>query len=161
MECSHGQLSARLTDGLRRDDTHRFTQLHQTTRREVASVALGANAALGLARENRTNLDLVDAGLFDLLRHFFRDFLARFDDRRIADDIHDVIQRHATDDSLAERNHDLVAFDDRFNENTFDGTAIFQINDDVLSHVHKTTCQVTRIRGLKSGIGQTLTGAVR
>ena len=40
------------------------------------------------------------------------------------------------------------------------GLAVGLANDDVLRHVHQTTGQVTRVGGTKSGVRQTLSGAV-
>ena len=41
------------------------------------------------------------------------------------------------------------------------GLAIVLAHDDVLRHVDQTTGQVTRVRGTKRGVGQTLTSTVR
>src|SRR5215210_1115095 len=46
MEGAHRQLSARLADGLSRDDADRFAVINGRTAREVAAIARGADAVL-------------------------------------------------------------------------------------------------------------------
>ena len=56
MEGTHGQLGTRLTDGLCRDDTDRFAHGNRFAVCQVGAVALRADAILGLAVENGTDL---------------------------------------------------------------------------------------------------------
>src|SRR6202020_1592966 len=60
VECTHGELSAGLADGLRRDDADGFAHLDHLAGAEVTAVAEDADAALGLAGENRADLDALD-----------------------------------------------------------------------------------------------------
>ena len=79
VERTHRQLRAGFADGLRGDDADRFTHVDAMTTREVAAVALRANAIAGLAGDGRTHLHLVDAFLFEQLDHLFVDQRAGFD----------------------------------------------------------------------------------
>src|SRR5437762_1777084 len=56
VECSHRQLRSGLANRLRRNDTDRFTQLHELARGQIASVAHRANATATFAGQDRTNL---------------------------------------------------------------------------------------------------------
>ena len=62
VEGTHGELRARLADGLRGDDADRFAALDQAAGGEVASVAELADAALGFAGQHGADLDALDTG---------------------------------------------------------------------------------------------------
>ena len=66
VERAHRELRARLADRLAGDDADRLADVDLVAAREVASVALGADAAAGLAGEHRADDDLFDARLLDL-----------------------------------------------------------------------------------------------
>ena len=61
MEGTHGQLGARLADGLGGDDTHRLAGAHRFADGQVDAVALGAHAAAGTAGQHGADLHLMDA----------------------------------------------------------------------------------------------------
>ena len=65
VERAHGELRARLADGLRRDDADRFADIHLRAAREVAAVAGAANAGAGFARQHRAHLHRLHARLLD------------------------------------------------------------------------------------------------
>src|SRR4051812_4681213 len=67
VERTHRQLRAWLTDRLRSDDTHRFAHVDAMSTREIAAVALRANAIASFASDWRTHLHLVHAFLFEQL----------------------------------------------------------------------------------------------
>ena len=50
VEGSHRQLSSGLTDTLRRDDSDRFTDVHQVTTSQIAAIAKNANTDFGGGR---------------------------------------------------------------------------------------------------------------
>ena len=58
---AHRELGARLADGLGGDDAHGRADVDRTTRGEVPAVALLADAVLGLAGEQRAELDPLEA----------------------------------------------------------------------------------------------------
>ena len=80
---------------------------------------------------------------------FFGD---RIDDRLAAD---------AADDAGREIDDFFVAFVDRLDRDAVDRAAIHLADDDVLRRVDELAGQVTGVRGLQRGVGQTLAGAVR
>ena len=65
VEGPHRQLGAGLADRLRGDDADRLAGVHLGAAGEVAPVALGADAVLGLAGERRADLHLQHAGRLD------------------------------------------------------------------------------------------------
>jgi hypothetical protein len=67
VEGAHGELGARLADRLGRDDAHRLAHVDGRAARQIAAIALAANAELGFTREHRADADLGDAGLLDAL----------------------------------------------------------------------------------------------
>src|SRR5205823_13375085 len=75
VERTHGQLRARLADGLRRDDADGLADLHQLAGGEIAAVALAADAELGVARLWRAHTQLRDLSLADALADLVRDLV--------------------------------------------------------------------------------------
>src|SRR5207342_943351 len=75
VERTQRELRARLTDRLRRDDTDRFAEIDNRHGGQVATVAHAAETALRLTREDRADLDHLDARLFDLCCLLFVDQL--------------------------------------------------------------------------------------
>ena len=65
VERTHRQLRAGFADRLRGDDADRFAELDELAGRQVAAVAMRANAALGFAGEHGANLDALHADLFN------------------------------------------------------------------------------------------------
>ena len=80
VERAHRQLRAGLADGLRGDDADRFAELHELPGRQIAAVAMRANAALAFAGQHRANLHALDADLLDRRGDWFVDQLVRLDD---------------------------------------------------------------------------------
>lgn len=62
VEGSHRQLGTRFTDRLSGNNTDRFTDIDRRTAGQIASVAGGADAVFAFAGQNRTDLNLFDAG---------------------------------------------------------------------------------------------------
>ncbi len=58
VEGTHGQLSTGLTDGLGGDDADRLTGAHALAGGQVDAVALGADAAVGVAGQDGADLRL-------------------------------------------------------------------------------------------------------
>src|SRR5262249_55168849 len=75
-EGAHGELGAGLADRLRRDDADRLAEIDRRAASEVAPVALGTDAVLGLAGQHRADADRLDAALLDLLDVALLDELA-------------------------------------------------------------------------------------
>ena len=60
MECTHGQLGTRLTDGLCRDDAYGLSYLYRLSGRHVGAVALRADADTGTAGQRGTDTDFLE-----------------------------------------------------------------------------------------------------
>ena len=73
----------------------------------------------------------------------------------------DIVQRCTADDAVANAFGDFVVLAKWGSHHTAQRQAIFFCDDYVLSDVHETTGQVTRIRCLQGRIRKTLTGTVR
>src|SRR5690606_10624348 len=69
--------------------------------------------------------------------------------------------RHAPEHALAQTLHDIAAFHDRAHGEPVGRTAVLLRNHEVLRDVDQTASQVSGVGGLQSGVGETLTGAVR
>src|SRR5580692_2744877 len=159
VERTHGELRARLADGLRRDHAYGLAALHQATGRQVAPIAGHANTALRFAGEHRADFDALNAGRLNRRRQLFSNLLIHAYDH-VAFIILLIFERDAAHNAVAQRLDDFAGFDDGLDEDALAGSAIVFADDYVLRHVHQTARQVTRIGRLQRGIGQTLTGAV-
>ena len=81
--------------------------------REIAAVATGADAADRAASERRTDLELQQTELLDLLDVGFRQQIALLDDDLAGFRIDDVFVGGAAQHALAERQDDFATFDQR------------------------------------------------
>src|SRR5579883_3342580 len=155
MEGTHRQLRARLTDGLRRDDADRAAEPHQRVRRQVAAIALAADAAPGRAGQHGAHAHGSNALLHDLIGHIFgnliADFVAEFGNRFRQDTPHDTTAHI--------RQHHLFAVHVR-NQDALGRAAVFLRHDHILGHVDQAAGQVAGLCGTQGGVGQTLTSAV-
>ena len=73
MECSHSQLSTRLTDGLRCSDTNSFSNVNAFARSQVAPVTLCTNAGFTMTCHYRTDRYRLNACFLDAACHIFGD----------------------------------------------------------------------------------------
>ena len=162
VECSHGQLGSRLTDGLCRDNTESIADLRHSVAGEVAAVALHANAMLDFAGENRADQNTLNVAFLDQVCKFRSEFLSGLDQKTsvFVDRVADILGAAATDQTCLQRQHHIVAFDDCADPDTLHRSAIFRTADDILRNVDELTGHVTRVSGLQSGICETLAGAV-
>ena len=112
VEGAHGELRARLADRLRRDDADGLAHIDGRAAREVAAVALGADAVLGLAGEHRADLHFLNAGGVDRLDVPFLDHLAGGHDH-LAVRVLQILGRGAAENARRQRRDDLAGVDDR------------------------------------------------
>ena len=160
MERTHRQLRAWLTDRLRGDNADSLTLVDRRTTGQIAAVALGADAAMGLAGKRRTDADRLNASLFDRIDIELVDDVATSDKHVTCDRMHDVFERGPAENTLTERRNDLAGIDDRLHGEAGRRTAIHRDDDAILRDVNKTACQVTGVSRLQGGVGETLTGTV-
>ena len=161
VERPHGELRAGLANRLRRDDADRLAELHHLAGREVAAVALRADAAARRARQHRPDLHLLDAGVLNRRGQLFVHHLVHVDDRLSGERVGDLLERRPADDAVAERLDDLAAFDDGPRLDAVERAAIELVDDDVLRDVHETAGEVARVGRLERRVRETLARAVR
>jgi hypothetical protein len=74
VEGPHGQLGARLTDGLGGKDAHRLAHLNRSSMGQVPAIALGAQTMFGAAGQGRANQDRGHTRILNFLSIIFIDF---------------------------------------------------------------------------------------
>ena len=113
---------------MRGDNADRFAEFHELTGRKIASVAKRANAAPAFARQDRANLQALDADLLQIRRDRFVDELVRFHDLLfLFDRIDNRFTAHATDDARREIDDFFVAFVNRSNDDAVHRAAILSL----------------------------------
>ncbi|CVM13872.1 Uncharacterised protein [Streptococcus pneumoniae] len=163
VERAHGELGARLTDRLGRDDADGLADVHQLAGGHGAAVALRAGAHGGLAGQDRADLDLRDAGGHQLAdQHVAHVRTGRGQHRAVL--ARDVLGQRAGEGRVLDLlvGHQLavgVRGGDRDGQAAL-GAAVVLADDDVLGHIDETTGQVARVRGLQRGVREALAGAV-
>ena len=160
VERAHGELRARLADGLGRDDTDGFAHVDRRTAGQIAPVALAANAVPGFAGQSRANADFLNPCILDGFDVLFLDQFALLDDDLAGGRVLDGIGRGPAQHALAERHGDFAGVENGTGGDTALGAAILFGDDAVLRHVDKAAGQITRVGGLQGGVGETLTGAM-
>src|ERR1700742_4310904 len=141
MEGTHCELGARLADRLGGDDADRFAVVHRSSPGEVAAVALYAHADLGFAGQHRTDANLLNAGLRDLLDIDFREHGVLRSDDLAGLQMRNILRHGAAENAHAERRDDLARIDDRTDADAIAGAAILFRDDAVLGDVDETAGQ--------------------
>ena len=160
MEGTHGQLRARLADGLGRDDANRFAQAARFARSQVHAIAVGAHALARAALQDRADLDAGQAHGDDLVGILLGHHVILGDDQ-VAVIVIQVVHQEAADEALVERLDGLVAFLDVLDPDALGRAAVLLANDDILRDVNQAAGQVTGVRRTQRGVGHTLSGASR
>ena len=160
MESTEGELGTGLADRLGGDNAYGLALLDHTVVGEVSAVALGANALLALAGEDGTDLDALDGRSVDGVGDSVGDFLACSDEDFAGEGVYDVVDADAAEDALAEGSDDFIVLLYGGADEAAEGSAVFLVDDDVVSDVDETAGEVTGVGGLQGGIGETLTGTV-
>jgi hypothetical protein len=161
VEGAQRELRARLADRLRGQDADRLADVDHLHGRQVAAVALLADAALRLARQHRADLDRLDAGVLDRVGRLLVDQLAGLDEQLAVDRVVDVLERDVADDAVLQRLDDVLALLERGHLDAEDRAAVLLGDGDVLRHVHEPARQVAGVRRLERRVGQALARAVR
>ena len=103
MECTHGKLCTRLTDGLRRNNADSLTDLYSLTGCQVLAVALRADTHVGTAGKCGTNLDSRDIRSDNHIRTLRRNHMICLDDYLAGLRIDDILCRIAAADTFLQR----------------------------------------------------------
>ena len=160
VEGAQCELRAWLADGLCGNHTHGLALLHHAVVGQVAAIALGTHAVLGLAGEHRAYLDRLDGRVVDALGSGIAYLLAALDDDLATGGVDHVVHRHAAHNAVAQRGHHVVVVFHLAAHKAAQGAAVFLGDDHVVSHIDKTASEVTGIGRLQGGIGKTLAGTV-
>ena len=113
-ERTHGQLGARLTDGLGGDDADRGAAFDHAAGRRIEAVGGGRDRVHVHVRERGEDLDAVETDGLDALGEDFVDELAGLhDDFGRIERVRDVFGRAAAHDAFGEGDEELVAVVDR------------------------------------------------
>ncbi len=75
--------------------------------------------------------------------------------------IENIVTGSTPDDALRQRHEFVITIGNGTYFDAVKGVAIFFHDDDIVGHVDQLAGQVTGVRRLQRGIGQTLAGAVR
>src|SRR5262249_52000785 len=113
VEGAHGELRARLPDGLGGDDAHRLAELGQAPGAEIPPVAHHADAALGLAGEGGANAHPLQAGVLDALGQLLVDLGVGLHDDLAGEGIADVLGGHPAQHAVAQGLDQLAALEQR------------------------------------------------
>ena len=163
VECTHGQLCTRLTDGLCGNDTNSLSDLYRLACRHVCAVALGADTDMALTCQDCTDLNSISAELLKNLDNgcgtFRRTHMVCLDNNfsgiRICDRLSDISACQSLLESLDGLFTVRKALDLHVRDRSLAFTAVCLTDDKVLGYVNKTSCQVTGVGCTKSGIGHT------
>src|SRR5580693_8785311 len=160
VERAHGELGARFADRLRGDDAHRLAHIDRGAAGEIAPVAQAADAAAGLAGEHGADLDLLHAGIDQLLDVLLLEQRrVRHQDvvtRRVAH----VLSRGAPEDAACQRGDDGAGVDDRPHLDAARRAAVHIGDDAILRHVDQAPRQIAGVGRLERRVGEALAGAV-
>ena len=161
MERAHGELRARLADGLRRDDAHGLALVDAIPPGQVSPIALRADAVAGRAGDGRSNQELIDGRGFQFPDRPLIQQRARLQHHRFGARRQYVNSRNPAENTFPQRLDHVTALHQGRHHQSFIGTAVHVRDHQVLRHVHQATGQVTGVGGLQRRVGETLARAVR
>ena len=141
VERAHGQLSARLTDGLRSNDANRLTHVGHMAARKVSAVAGRTDAVLVFAGDGAAHDDLVNPHTVKARAPLFVE-QRTFRDQDVIVSIQHIFCRYTAQHALCQRNDDITAFDNRAHDKALFGAAVFAGHHNILRNVHKTARQI-------------------
>ena len=160
MERTQCQLSTRLTNGLCCNHTHSLALLYHAASGKVTAITLHAHSLLALAGKHGTNLYHLDRTLLYLLRLGLSNFFARSTDALACSGMYDIMYGYTTQDTLVEAADYLITILQSCTHQSAQSTAILFCDNHIMADIHQTTCQISGVGSLQSGIGKTLTSTV-
>ena len=165
---AHGQLGARLADGLGGHHADGLADVDKIPAPQVPAVALGADPVAGLAGDGGAHPHLVDAVVIHLLHRSLVQQGASLDNYLLSARLDRVLRQHPSQHPFTQGFHDVAALDERSQPDAFlivflllsRNAAILFRHDHILGHIHQAPGQVAGVGGLQGRVGQTLAGAV-
>ena len=161
MERTESQLCTRLTDCLCCDDTDSLSLLHHARSSQIAAITLRTDTLAAFASKHRTNIDGLDACIFNGSCQWLGDFLTGSHDYLTSMGIGNLMYRHTSQDALIKRGDNFIAVFKGGAGKSAKRTAVFLGDNHIVRHIDKTTGQITCVGSLHGGISQTLTCTVR
>src|SRR5712691_4333450 len=161
MEGTHGQLRARLADGLGGHNTNRVANLDHASGTHVPAITVLADAVSSLTRQRRAQIQLrYLARRGDRVAHLLVDGDVALGDDLTGRLVYDIPGQDAT---WQLRQPQLAPgwLDQVIDPDPELGTAIVLVDDHVLGNVDQTASQVARVGRTNGRIRQTLACAVR
>ena len=158
---SHGQLGARLADGLGGDDADGLALADRLADGEVHAVAAGAHAVAGAAGQDGADLQAVDAVGLEQLGVLRLHHVVAGDQQLAGGGIDDVLDGIAALQALGEGLDDLAVLTDLADGDALGGAAVVLADDDILRNIDQTARQISRVCRTQRGVGQTFTCAMR
>ena len=155
MERTHGQLGTRLSDRLGSDDADSLSHLYRLSGRHIGSVALRADAAVGSAGEDGTNLDLgqwlaffIHALLHNEFRALRRNHMVCLH-QNVSILIYDILAQVASCNTLLQAFNLFIAIHECFYIHSRKFGSLFYavdfMDDQFLGYVNQTPGQVSGI----------------
>ena len=150
MECTHGQLSSRLTNGLSRNNSNGLAYLNWLSGSHIGSVTLGTNPDVGFAGQHSTNLHRIPA-LFlqnshNLCRPFGITHMIRLYNHLSCIRVCDRLCNISTGNPLLKALDSLFSICkslDFHKWNFLALAAVYLTNNQILRHIHQTSGQIT------------------
>src|SRR3989338_3022747 len=159
VECAHGELCPRFSNGLRRNNANRRPNLNSTIASKIPPIALDANPPLEITRHHRTNICGVDIQALHHLDDARINFLVvQGNHCSIWSD--EVFRESATEDPVLE----ILPNELRILACYFvrcDGTAVLITDENVLHRIYKPTREIPGLRSLQGRIGLPLPSPAR
>ena len=159
VKSSQRELSAWFTNALCCYDPNGLAHIDLAASTHVASIALDAHAALGLACEHRANEHFFNTGLGNAIGVFFFQQSTRVG-HHILVGIESVILQYATNDAVGQRLDYLLSVLESADLQPLASHAVFFADHHILSHIDHPPRQISGFGRLQSRIGQTLARSV-
>ena len=158
MEGTHGELGARLADGLGCDDANSLACIGRQTGCQVDAVAAGTHTDFRLAGEHGADEHLVDASRFQHGRILGHEHMVSAEEHLARGRIGDGSRREAAANGSAEVLHQLASVINGSCPDAVFGAAVHLADDHILADVDHTAGQITGVSGTESRIGHALSG---
>ena len=147
MERSHRQLRTGLTDRLRSNDTDRFTDIDRIAGCQVFAVTSGADAVFTVTTQNRTYMNLFDAGFYNRRSLFFRNRFRGIPRNQYFAGLgmNNIVNRETALQPLCQPFDLFITFLDIIDPYTGMSSAVIFTNNNILRNIDQTPRQITGV----------------